>query len=98
MKQYRITSETFNLPGNDPSIPDAYVDQAALAELKKLAGIDTLGLLEKVETNSSPISGEIGVDKAEYMRKHNIRPGTDEWFRLWFSRPALTGEKPTTEQ
>jgi len=33
-------------------------------------------------------------EKAEYQRKHNIRPGTSEWFKLWFSKPYLTGENP----
>jgi hypothetical protein len=23
-------------------------------------------------------------DKAQYQRQHNIQPGTEEWFRLWF--------------
>lgn len=61
-----------------------------LNELRKLAGID--------KTASSPITGEIGTDKAEYQRKHNIKPGTDEWFKLWFSRPMLTGEKSTPKK
>ncbi len=58
--------------------------------LRKLAGID--------KTATSPITGEIGTDKGEYQRKHNIRPGTDEWFKLWFSRPTLTGENPTPKK
>jgi hypothetical protein len=33
-------------------------------------------------------------EKAEYQRKHNIQPGTQEWFKLWFARPYLTGENP----
>jgi hypothetical protein len=33
-------------------------------------------------------------DKARIMRENNIRPGTDAWFKLWFSKPYLTGEKP----
>ena len=32
--------------------------------------------------------------KAEYQKKHKIQPGTDEWFKLWFARPKLTGENP----
>ena len=32
--------------------------------------------------------------KREYERKKGIRPGDDEWFRLYFSKPFLTGEKP----
>ena len=35
-----------------------------------------------------------GNEKGELMKKHNIQPGTKEWFQLWFSKPYLTGEKP----
>ena len=58
-----------------------------IADLKKLAGV-----------SSEPSMGEnlslIGTKKAEYQRKHNVQPGTDEWFKLWFARPKLTGENP----
>jgi hypothetical protein len=100
MTQHKITSATFYTPGSDPSIPDNYVDARALADLKRLSGIDTLGLLERVDLSgtSSPITGEIGTNKAEYQRHHNIKPGTDDWFRLWFSRQPLTGENPTPKK
>jgi hypothetical protein len=61
-----------------------------LNKLRKLAGIDET----KSDGEQSPVSGVIGTDKAEYQRKHNIRPGTEEWFKLWFARPKLTGENP----
>jgi len=93
MKQYRITSETFNLPGNDPSVPDNYVNPKDLADLKKLAGIDPLGIMEKTTTSS--LIGVAKTDNGEYQRKNNISPGTDAWFRLWFARTPLTGEDPT---
>jgi hypothetical protein len=92
MKQHRITSETFRTAGDDPTIPDAYVDPTELARIKKLAGIDTLGLMEK--SGDSPINGSIGTEKDKYQKKHDIKPGTDEWFKLWFARPMLTGENP----
>jgi hypothetical protein len=63
-----------------------------LDELRKLAGIkedqdgQTSGGLSPLSTN--------GTKNAKYQRKHNIRPGTDEWFKLWFSREPLTGENP----
>lgn len=61
-----------------------------LETLKRLSGLTT--------TNNTPSVGEnishTGTEKAEYQRKHNIRPGTDEWFRLWFSKPYMTGENP----
>lgn len=96
VKQHRVTSEAFYIPNaGDVPAPDAFIDPVDLAELKKLAGIDTLGLLKpvadgRVEENLS----HAGTEKAELMRKHNIKPGTDEWFRLWFSLPKLTGEPP----
>ena len=56
-----------------------------LAKLRVLAGVD--------KNAPSPVTGVIGTNKGQYMREHNIKPGTDEWFKLWFSRPSLTGEK-----
>jgi hypothetical protein len=38
-----------------------------------------------------------GTEKAELQRKHNIQPGTPEWFQLWFSLPYLTGELPISK-
>jgi len=32
--------------------------------------------------------------KRELEREYNIQPGTDEWFRLNFARPDITGETP----
>ena len=62
-----------------------------LERIKQLAGIDKMP-----QDNSS--MGEnlsyIGTKKSEYQKKHNIQPGTDEWFKLWFAQPKLTGENP----
>ena len=55
-------------------------------KLRKLAGID--------KNAPSPITGEIGTDKGEYMRKNNIRPGTDEWFKMWFGNPNPYNNPP----
>lgn len=46
-----------------------------------------------VSTDGSNIS-ITAAEKAKLMRERNIRPGTDEWFKLWFSKPYMTGEKP----
>jgi hypothetical protein len=60
-----------------------------LEKIKQLAGIST---------SSNGFSGSnisiTGNEKGMLMKKHNIKPGTDEWFKLWFSKPYLTGEKP----
>ena len=64
-----------------------------LQELQRLSGIGT----NKPATEGSNIS-ITGNEKAELMRKHNIQPGTQEWFQLWFSKPYLTGEKPVSDK
>ena len=38
-----------------------------------------------------------GTEKSKLQKKHNIQPRTDEWFRLWFAKPHLTGETPLEE-
>ena len=35
-----------------------------------------------------------GTAVARYQRQKNIKPGTDQWFKLWFALPKLTGENP----
>jgi hypothetical protein len=63
-----------------------------LSELKRLAGITEFKGLQPYDIGSNvSITGN---EKARLMRDNNIKPGTDEWFKLWFSRPYLTGEKP----
>jgi hypothetical protein len=107
MIQYRVTAKDFNpmAKGNDPSVPDAYVDPKALADLqeakhssehldieriKKLAGLDSGA---KGDGAESPLTHG-GSEKGEFMKKNNIEPGTYAWFKLWFAQPKLTGENP----
>ena len=61
-----------------------------LSDIKKLAGISKE---ESTINNGSNIS-LTGTEKAQLMKEYNIHPGTPEWFRLWFSRPYMTQEKP----
>jgi hypothetical protein len=37
------------------------------------------------------------MEKRALEKKHNIKPGTPEWFQLWFSLPYLTGEPPVKQ-
>ncbi len=65
-----------------------------LDKIKVLAGINKFqGLKEYSIEDGSNIS-ITGNQKGELMKKHNIKPGTPEWFQLWFSKPYLTGEPP----
>jgi hypothetical protein len=77
-----------------------------LARMQELAGI--VEGRDKAATASfnnpsglrSPV-GNISADAAEKKqieREQNIKPGSPEWFRLWFSKPDLTGEKPVGDE
>jgi hypothetical protein len=65
-----------------------------LDELKKLAGVS----FSRSVATGIPNMSYTGTEKAELMRKYNIKPGTEEWFKLWFSRPYMTGEKPIDKE
>jgi hypothetical protein len=64
-----------------------------LQELRTLAGIGNRPKWTPWQQQGSNIS-LTGNEKAQLMKKHDIKPGTPAWFKLWFSRPYLTGEKP----
>jgi hypothetical protein len=64
-----------------------------IAELKMLAGIARPQWNEYLGYAGSNIS-VTGNEKAQLMRDNDIKPGTDAWFKLWFSKPYLTGEPP----
>ena len=61
-----------------------------LERIKQLAGVDKISANDSMGENLS-ISGTA---KSQYQRKHNIKPGTNEWFKLRFAQPKLTGENP----
>lgn len=93
MKQYQIKAANFH-QSVEPDIPDAHLNPAELQEIQKLAGINTgnhSALQHFQEGSNISVTAN---EKAQLMKKHNIQPGTQEWFRLWFSLPYLTGEKP----
>jgi hypothetical protein len=60
-----------------------------LDSLRKLAGISN-----KNTINTGSNISKTGMEKANLMRKHNIQPGTEAWFRLWYTRPYLTNTSP----
>jgi hypothetical protein len=67
----------------------------SVEDLQRLAGVRTAGYGNSVRraTEGSNIS-ITGTEKAELQRKHNIQPGTPEWFKLWFSLPFWFKEPP----
>ena len=65
-----------------------------LDQIKKLAAINEYKGLQAWEGSNISITGN---EKGEIMKKKRIKPGTPDWFKLWFSLTYLTGEKPTND-
>ena len=72
-----------------------------LIDLRRLAGINgNAGKLAEYKGYDSPTRLEgsnpsiTAAEKIKYQHEHNVQPGTPEWFKLWFSLPFMTGEKP----
>ena len=66
-----------------------------LKRLKVLSGI--YKPYQPEETQQENIS-YTGTEKSKLQKKHNIQPGTDDWFKLWFAKPHLTGERPFVDK
>lgn len=102
-KELKLTSADFYK--TEDLLPEAVLDDNdPIQELKRLSGISltpglNVGRLQEytqpgsVSTEGSNIS-KTAMEKVNYQNSQNIQPGSPEWFRLWFSKPFMTGEKP----
>ena len=61
----------------------------SLEELKRLSGNNKI-----TGETTEPVDYSLAARKEVCMRENKICPGDKEWFKLWFAKPKLTGEKP----
>jgi hypothetical protein len=61
-----------------------------ISELKRLAGINEFRGYTPYEGSNISVTG---TEKKQIEREKGIEPGTEEWFKLWFSRPYWTGQQ-----
>lgn len=94
MKQYRVTTENIGTDSPDDCILPSDDIVHELKVLQYLGGINSQARLHEYRVNQGSNVSVTGNSKGELMKKHNIKPGTPEWFKLWFSLPYLTGERP----
>lgn len=98
--QTKLTSADFYK--TEDLIPEAVLDdQDPLHDIQRLAGLsnNNIGRLQEYKGEGSVVTDGSNPsitanEKIQYQQQNNIQPGTPEWFRLWFSLPYLTGEKP----
>jgi len=75
MIQHRITAELFNPQGNNPGVPDAYIDPATLKQH---------GVFTTAEPACAVAVLPALPNLGKYQTDNNIKPGTEAWFKLWF--------------
>lgn len=99
--QLKLTSANFVQSEGQDLIPEAVLDAAdPIHQIQQLAGIgNQANLNEYTGYNSIPKTegsncSITAMEKVNYQQQNNVQPGTPEWFRLWFSKPYLTGESP----
>ena len=94
MKQYKITTD--NIVNDSPD--DCYLDPTdplnEIKALQYLGGINSLNRLQEYKGMQGSNISATGSEKGRLQRENNIKPGTPEWFKLWFSLPYMTGERP----
>lgn len=104
-QKFKITSKDF--ADKTPEIDEAVLSaDDPIHELKRLAGLPAAKSVHESATanrtgSMSPVGSNIsvtGMEKQRLEKEHNIKPGSPEWFRLWFSRPYLTSETPVASK
>lgn len=65
-----------------------------IAQLKIMAGIGNISNLQEYSTGNFTNTSVSAADKIAHQTANNIKPGDPDWFRLWFSKPHITGETP----
>jgi hypothetical protein len=60
-----------------------------LDELKKLAGINEFKGYTEYKIVENPSITATAIKQKE--REMGVKPGDAEWFKLWFSKPYMTG-------
>ena len=95
MKQYRITTDNLNQDSAEDCVLDPNDPINEIKTIKYLAGLGAPARLHEYKPSQVDQGSNISVtgnEKGQLMKKNNIKPGTPEWFQLWFSLPYLTGE------
>ena len=85
--------DPFNVPKitKSAALPKA---NTGIDDICRLAGV---GVYDKTTHSNKEVQLDLAAQRRQIERERNIKPGTDAWFRLWFAKPELTGERPWDE-
>lgn len=60
-----------------------------ITTLKRLAGINEFKGYTEYQIDENPSITAAGIKQKE--KKLGLKPGDPDWFKLWFSKPHMTG-------
>ena len=60
-----------------------------LEYIKKLAGVNEFKGYTEYQIDENPSITAAAIKQKE--RDMGVKPGDEEWFKLWFSKPYMTG-------
>ena len=60
-----------------------------ITTLKRLAGINEFKGYTEYQIDEKPSITAAGIKQKE--KKLGLKPGDPDWFKLWFSKPYMTG-------
>jgi len=86
-REYRITTDNITPPSADDCVLPEDDVARDIARMQFLGGLGNAARLREYRASEGSNISVTGNEKAELMKKHDIQPGTDAWFRLWFSLP-----------
>jgi hypothetical protein len=61
-----------------------------LERIKKLAGVNEFKGYSEYKIDENPSETAAALKRKE--KEMQIKPGDPEWFKLWFSKPYMTGQ------
>ena len=93
-REYRITTENICTASEDDCSLSPDDPAQEIARMQFLGGIGNRAELREYRATEGSNISKTAAEKSQLQKKHNIQPGTPEWFQLWFSLPYMTGEKP----
>jgi hypothetical protein len=87
IRQYKITTENICQDTDQDCVLNPADPVNDLKRMQYLGGIGYQPYVpEGINVSKS------GMENQRLEKQHGIKPGTPEWFQLWFSLPYLTGE------
>jgi hypothetical protein len=84
MKQYYITKDNIS----QDSLEDCYLaPEDPIHELKAAHLMGGLGAEARLAEYKAKLKQPVvSSNKGQIQREQNIKPGTEEWFKLWFGK------------